>query len=186
MASPEIERIIEHVRLRSYELDHPWFSETSYNLTTNGSLLSFDMAKALKKAGLERITVSLDSLDDATFMRVNDVKFPVSKVLDAVDNAERAGLTRVKINMVVKGRENDHEILAMAERFSVSRFWDECRAAGATQIHFLGGILQMLLSRAPDPRDRDHGVRIAWGGGAPPDAWRAFEQRFGVELQRPL
>lgn len=73
--------------------------------------------------------------------------------------------------------------LAMTTRFSVSRFWDECREAGATQIHFLGGILQMLLTRAPDPRDRDHPVRIAWGGGAPPGAWRAFEERFGVQVR---
>jgi cyclic pyranopterin phosphate synthase len=86
-------------------------------LTTNGSLLSLEMARALKKAGLERITVSLDSLDDATFMRVNDVKFPVSKVLDAVDNAASAGLTPVKINMVVKGGDNEEEILPMAEHF---------------------------------------------------------------------
>jgi crotonobetaine/carnitine-CoA ligase len=73
--------------------------------------------------------------------------------------------------------------LAMTTRFSVSRFWDECREEGVTQIHFLGGILQMLLTRAPDARDRDHPVRIAWGGGAPPGAWRAFEDRFGVQVR---
>jgi len=78
----------------------------------------------------------------------------------------------------------EHRVtLAMTTRFSVSRFWEECREAGATQFHFLGGILQMLLSRAPDRRDRDHPVRIAWGGGAPPGAWRAFEERFGVEVR---
>jgi crotonobetaine/carnitine-CoA ligase len=73
--------------------------------------------------------------------------------------------------------------IAMSRRFSASRFWEECRKVGATQIHFLGGILQMLLSRPPEARDRDHTVRIAWGGGAPPDVWRAFEARFGVEVR---
>jgi crotonobetaine/carnitine-CoA ligase len=78
----------------------------------------------------------------------------------------------------------EHRVtIAMTTRFSASRLWDECREVGATQIHFLGGILQMLLSRPPDPRDREHPVRIAWGGGAPPDAWRAFEARFGVEVR---
>ncbi len=78
----------------------------------------------------------------------------------------------------------EHRVrIAMTPRFSVSRFFDECREAGATQIHFLGGILQMLLSRPPSARDRDHVVRVAWGGGAPPGAWRAFEARFGVQVR---
>jgi cyclic pyranopterin phosphate synthase len=86
-------------------------------LTTNGSLLSAKKAKALKSAGLQRITISLDSLDDAVFKSMNDVGFPVSKVLQAVDNALAAGLAPVKIDMVVKRGVNDQSIVEMAEHF---------------------------------------------------------------------
>ena len=86
-------------------------------LTTNGSLLTSQKARALKAAGLQRITVSLDSLDDATFRAMNDVDFPVSRVLDAIDAAGAAGLAPVKIDMVVKRGVNDDNIVAMAERF---------------------------------------------------------------------
>jgi GTP 3',8-cyclase len=85
-------------------------------LTTNGSLLA-KQAPALKKAGLHRVTVSLDSLDDAVFRRMNDADFPVGRVLEAIDAAAQAGLAPVKINMVVKRGVNDGEILAMAERW---------------------------------------------------------------------
>lgn len=70
--------------------------------------------------------------------------------------------------------------LAMVPRFSASRFWQQAREAGATHIHYLGGILQMLLNQAPDPGDREHPVRLAWGGGCTPEASRAFLRRFGV------
>lgn len=73
--------------------------------------------------------------------------------------------------------------LAMVERFSVSRFWSEARAFGATHIHFLGGVLALLLKEPPRPDDREHPVRIAWGGGCPSDVWRAFETRFGVPIR---
>ena len=85
-------------------------------LTTNGSLLS-RKAEALAAAGLDRITVSLDSLDPDVFSEMNDVDFPVSDVLDGIDAAVAAGLTPVKINMVVKRGVNDDGVLAMAERF---------------------------------------------------------------------
>ena len=85
-------------------------------LTTNGSLLA-KQAKALKDAGLARITVSLDSLDEATFRAINDADFPVSKVLEAIDAAAAAGLAPVKVNMVVKRGANDGEIVAMARHF---------------------------------------------------------------------
>jgi cyclic pyranopterin phosphate synthase len=85
-------------------------------LTTNGSLLA-KHAAALRKAGLRRVTVSLDSLDDATFRRMNDADFPVSRVLEAIDAAAQAGLAPVKINMVVKRGVNDGQVLAMAERW---------------------------------------------------------------------
>ncbi|MGH8503598.1 MAG: GTP 3',8-cyclase MoaA [Gammaproteobacteria bacterium] len=87
------------------------------SLTTNGSLLTRDKAQALKRAGLGRITISLDALDDATFMAINDVDFPVSRVLHAIENAAAAGLSPVKINMVVKRGCNDHSIVPMARFF---------------------------------------------------------------------
>src|SRR5256885_135610 len=85
-------------------------------LTTNGSLL-VKQARALKAAGLQRVTVSLDSLDDATFRAMNDADFPVARVLEAIDVAAAEGLTPVKINMVVKRGVNDHDLLGMAERW---------------------------------------------------------------------
>ena len=86
-------------------------------LTTNGSLLTREKALALKAAGLERITVSLDSLDDATFRAMNDVSFPVDRVLDAIEVAAEAGLTPVKVDVVVKRGMNDRDIAAIARRF---------------------------------------------------------------------
>lgn len=74
-------------------------------------------------------------------------------------------------------------VLAMVSRFSAGRFWQQVQAERATHIHFLGGILQLLLKQKPGPLDRAHGVRIAWGGGCPPDVWRPFEQRFGVQIR---
>ena len=85
-------------------------------LTTNGSLLE-RKAKALKQAGLNRVTVSLDGLDDAVFRRMNDVDFPVADVLAGIEAAHTAGLSHIKVNMVVKRGTNDHEILPMARHF---------------------------------------------------------------------
>ncbi len=85
-------------------------------LTTNGSSLA-RKAASLKAAGLKRITVSLDSLDDAVFMGMNDVDFPVAKVLEGIDAAAAAGLAPIKINMVVKRGVNEHSILPMARFF---------------------------------------------------------------------
>lgn len=73
--------------------------------------------------------------------------------------------------------------LAMVDRFSASRFWQQVREEGATHIHYLGGILQILLKQPPGELDRTHGVRIAWGGGCPPDIWPQFQERFGVEIR---
>jgi cyclic pyranopterin phosphate synthase len=85
-------------------------------LTTNGSLLA-RQARALKDAGLNRITVSLDSLDEATFRAINDADYPVADVLKAIDVAAAAGFTPIKVNMVVKRGVNDGEIVAMARHF---------------------------------------------------------------------
>ncbi len=88
-------------------------------LTTNGSLLK-RKARALRDAGLQRVTVSLDGLDDAVFRRMNDVDFPVAEVLEGIAAAREAGLGPVKVNMVVKRGTNEHEILPMARHFKGS------------------------------------------------------------------
>ncbi|HET6596570.1 MAG TPA: GTP 3',8-cyclase MoaA [Anaerolineales bacterium] len=85
-------------------------------LTTNGSLLK-RFARPLKDAGLRRVTVSLDSLDDETFKKMNDVDFPVSNVLEGMDAAAEAGLGPIKVNMVVKRGLNEDSILPMARFF---------------------------------------------------------------------
>ncbi|HEV8250959.1 MAG TPA: GTP 3',8-cyclase MoaA [Gaiellaceae bacterium] len=85
-------------------------------LTTNGALLAAK-ARALADAGLTRVTVSLDSLDDETFRRMNDVDFPVSRVLEGIEAAAAAGLAPIKVNVVVKRGLNDDGIVEMAEFF---------------------------------------------------------------------
>lgn len=85
-------------------------------LTTNGSTL-VKQAKTLKDAGLQRITVSLDSMDDAVFRAMNDVDFPVADVLKGIHAALAAGLAPVKVNMVVKRGVNDHTVVEMAQHF---------------------------------------------------------------------
>ncbi len=85
-------------------------------ITTNGSALS-KKAEALAKAGLKRLTVSLDSIDPETFMRLNDVGFPVEKVLEGINAARRAGIPQIKINVVVKRGINDQHILDIIEHF---------------------------------------------------------------------
>ena len=89
--------------------------DVELTLTTNGALLA-EKARNLRDAGLTRITVSLDALDDATFTCMNDVDFPVAKVVEGIDAAERAGLP-VKVNMVVRRGLNESAILPMARFF---------------------------------------------------------------------
>jgi GTP 3',8-cyclase len=88
-------------------------------LTTNGSLLR-RKAQALKDAGLQRVTISLDGLDDAVFRAMNDVDFPVADVLDGIAAAQEVGLKNIKVNMVVKRGTNAQEILPMARHFKGS------------------------------------------------------------------
>ncbi len=85
-------------------------------LTTNGSLLATH-ASALQAAGLSRVTVSLDSLDDAVFQEMNDASVPVARVLEGIDAAAEAGLRPVKVNAVVKRGVNDHTIVDLAHHF---------------------------------------------------------------------
>ncbi|MCP5080893.1 MAG: ATP-dependent acyl-CoA ligase [Alphaproteobacteria bacterium] len=73
--------------------------------------------------------------------------------------------------------------LAMVPRFSASRFWAEVAETGATHIHYLGGILQMLLKQPPAQGDKIHGVRAAWGGGCPAETWVQFEERFAIPIR---
>jgi len=91
-------------------------ADLDLTLTTNGSLLAAK-AKALADAGLKRVTVSLDSLDDATFKKMNDVDFPVQRVLDGIAAAEAAGLAPIKVNMVVRRGLNEESVLPMARHF---------------------------------------------------------------------
>lgn len=103
--------VAQLAQLRTVEGEPP-----ELTLTTNGSLLA-RKARALKEAGLQRVTVSLDGLDDAVFRRMNDVDFPVAQVLEGIAAAREAGLGPVKVNMVVKRGTNEHEILPMARHF---------------------------------------------------------------------
>src|SRR2546430_1763988 len=108
---PLVRRNVEHL----VELLHE-IPALELALTTNGSLLP-QKADALARAGLDRVTVSLDSVDDATFKALNDVDFPVQRVLDGIDAAHAAGLP-VKVNAVVKRGVNDGgQLTALAERF---------------------------------------------------------------------
>jgi cyclic pyranopterin phosphate synthase len=108
----DLEKLIEMLAALTTRAGKP----LDLTLTTNGSILA-RKARSLAAAGLKRITVSLDALDDATFRRMNDVDFPVRDVLAGIDAAHAAGLEPVKINMVVKRGVNDHEILPMARHF---------------------------------------------------------------------
>lgn len=103
----EIEKLVEMLADRG---------DIDLTITTNGSLLE-RKAEALAAAGLSRVTVSLDSLDDAVFRAMNDVDFPVGKVLDGIEAAAAVGLGPVKVNAVVKRGVNDHTLVEMAKHF---------------------------------------------------------------------
>ena len=110
-----LERLIERLAKLTTHNGKP----LDLTLTTNGSLLS-KKAASLKAAGLTRVTVSLDSLDEATFQAMNDVDFPVADVLHGIDAAAAAGFTDLKVNMVVKRGVNDDGIVPMARHFKGS------------------------------------------------------------------
>ena len=113
---PLLRRHLETLVAMLAELRTPEDQALDLTLTTNGSLLA-RKAKALHDAGLRRVTVSLDAMDDAIFRRMNDVDFPVADVLAGIDAALAAGLGPVKVNMVVKRGTNDGEIVPMARHF---------------------------------------------------------------------
>jgi cyclic pyranopterin phosphate synthase len=116
---------------------------TDIALTTNGAALA-GKARTLKDAGLTRVSVSLDALDDEVFGAINDVGFPVARVLEGIDAAAHAGLFPLKINMVVKRGVNDHCILPMAdyfrERGQILRFI-EYMDVGSTNRWSLGDVV---------------------------------------------
>jgi GTP 3',8-cyclase len=156
-----IERLVEMLaRLGDLDL----------TLTTNGALLA-RKAASLRDAGLKRVTVSLDSLDDATFRAMNDVDFPVGKVLEGIDAAAAAGLTPVKINMVVKRGLNEASVVPMARHFRGSghivRFI-EYMDVGATngwamsEVVAAADIVRMIDAEMPlEPADPNYGGEVA-------------------------
>jgi cyclic pyranopterin phosphate synthase len=103
----KLERLIEMLA---------YWNDLDLTLTTNGSLLA-EKARDLRNAGLKRVTVSLDSLDDTVFRAMNDVDFPVAKVLEGIEAAADAGLFPIKVNMVVKRGVNEHTVVDMARFF---------------------------------------------------------------------
>jgi len=113
---PLLRKNIEFLIERLARLRTPEGEPLDLTLTTNGSILA-RKARALRDAGLSRVTVSLDALDDALFRRMNDADFAVADVLDGIEAAHAAGLAPLKINMVVKRGTNDGEIVPMARHF---------------------------------------------------------------------
>jgi cyclic pyranopterin phosphate synthase len=112
---PLVRRNVEQLVEMLAGIETPDGNRLELALTTNGSLLT-QKAEALAAAGLGRVTVSLDSLDDEAFRAMNDVDFPVQRVLEGIDAATAAGLP-VKVNAVVKRGANDHDVLGLAEHF---------------------------------------------------------------------
>ena len=113
---PLLRKHVENLIAQLARLRTPDGQPLDLTLTTNGSLLR-RKAQVLKDAGLQRVTVSLDGLDDAVFRRMNDVDFPVADVLDGIAAAQQAGLQHIKVNMVVKRGTNEDQILPMARHF---------------------------------------------------------------------
>ncbi|HEV3104598.1 MAG TPA: GTP 3',8-cyclase MoaA [Trinickia sp.] len=116
---PLLRKDIEWLIERLARIETPSGRPLDLTLTTNGSLLA-RKARSLKDAGLSRVTVSLDALDDALFKRMNDADFSAASVLDGIAAAHAAGLGPIKVNMVVKRGTNDAEIVPMARHFKGS------------------------------------------------------------------
>lgn len=148
-------------------------------LTTNASLLA-RQAERLRDAGLNRVTVSLDALDEALFARMNDVDFPVAEVLNGIEAAQRVGLP-IKVNMVVKRGVNEHQIVPMARHFhgsGVTLRFIEYMDVGASngwkldEVMSAEDIVQRVHAALPlveMPRQRENDTALRWryadGGG---------------------
>ncbi|NSX14450.1 GTP 3',8-cyclase MoaA [Cupriavidus taiwanensis] len=113
---PLLRKNIEHLVEMLAKLETVSGKPLDLTLTTNASLLA-RKARALRDAGLTRVSVSLDAIDDATFRRMNDVDFAVADVLRGIEAAQAVGLAPIKVNMVVKRGTNDQEIVPMARHF---------------------------------------------------------------------
>lgn len=118
---PLLRKDIERLVAMLSAIKTPSGRELDLTLTTNGSLLQ-KKAQSLRDAGLKRVTISLDALDDAIFQKMNDVDFPVSEVLKSIDVAHQTGFEHIKINMVVKRGTNDEQVLPMARHFRNTPF----------------------------------------------------------------
>jgi cyclic pyranopterin phosphate synthase len=127
-------------------LETPAGKPVEIAMTTNGALLAAQ-ARALKDAGLARVTVSLDALDDAVFRAMNDVDFPVARVLDGIETALAAGLAPVKVNAVIDKSRNAHQVLPLARHFRHSgvnlRFIEYMDVGGAD-----GWVLDQVVTAA--------------------------------------
>jgi GTP 3',8-cyclase len=116
---PLLRKNLEFLIERLASMHTPEGRPLDITLTTNGSILA-RKAQSLRDAGLSRVTVSLDALDDALFRRMNDADFAVANVLEGIDAAHAVGLAPLKVNMVVKRGTNDQEIVPMARHFKGS------------------------------------------------------------------
>ncbi|MGB1683401.1 MAG: GTP 3',8-cyclase MoaA [Arenicellales bacterium] len=110
---PLIRRNLEHLVEMVSAID----GVDDISLTTNGSMLTARRAIDLKAAGLRRLTVSLDALDDETFKKINDVDYPAIRVLDGIDNARAAGFNEIKVNAVIRRGLNEHAVMDLVEHF---------------------------------------------------------------------
>ncbi|MBP0624298.1 GTP 3',8-cyclase MoaA [Cupriavidus consociatus] len=113
---PLLRKNIEHLVEMLARIETVSGKPLDLTLTTNASLLA-RKARSLRDAGLTRVSVSLDAIDDATFRRMNDVDFAVADVLHGIETAQAVGLAPIKVNMVVKRGTNDQEIVPMARHF---------------------------------------------------------------------
>ena len=110
---PLIRRNLEHL----VEMINAIDGVEDISLTTNGSMLTARRAADLKKAGLRRLTVSLDALDDKTFKKINDVDYPAARVLDGIENARTAGFSDIKVNAVIRNGLNEHAVMDLVQHF---------------------------------------------------------------------
>ena len=169
-------------------------------MTTNGSLLA-RKARALRDAGLRRVTVSLDSLDDGVFRAMNDVGFPVARVLEGIDAACAAGLAPVKVNCVVERGTNDAQVLPLVEHFRGSgvtlrfieymdvegpRGWSQSRVVPSGEIRAMVERAHALLPVARRDAETASNYLLADGSLARSDLLMQIQaDLLGVAVERP-
>ncbi|MDR6385075.1 GTP 3',8-cyclase MoaA [Paraburkholderia caribensis] len=177
---PLLRKDLEYLVERLATLRTPSGDDVELTLTTNGSVLS-RKAQSLRDSGLKRITVSLDSIDEAVVQRMNGVGFPAALVLEGIDAARRVGLAPVKVNMVVKRGVNDTQILPMAAHFrgtgvevrfiefmdvGASNGWNmESVVPSSEVIRRIDAIFPLIPTGRDKPSDTSVRVRYADGQG---------------------